>query len=177
MKTKINSTWSKGVIILSIMFLAFAFGAYFYFLNFAINYNNTSMAGVPQNITETRDIVIVKQSDETHSKSLNVKIADSPNERTIGMAYVDWISEDEGMLFVFDDVTDSSFWMKNCLINLDIIFIDEKGVIVDILKDLAPCSSSSCPKYYASDNYRYVVEVNGGWSDKYGFEIGDKVIF
>jgi len=176
MGKRVQFDWNLGVVVLALLFFIFSLCSYFYF--YSVGYDNTAITGVPQNITDIREVSFVSSNNIGTTKKIYAKVADSPNERNIGMAYVSNLSDEEGMIFVFDDLTDSPFWMKNCLINLDVIFIDNQGVIIDILHDLPPCLQNSvvCPSYNPKGNYRYVIEVNGGWSIKFGFDIGDTVI-
>jgi hypothetical protein len=65
--------------------------------------------------------------------------------------------------------------MKDTFINLDIIFIDEKGFIVDIKENNEPCSDSYCPQILSSEEYRYVLEVNGEFAKINGIKEGQSV--
>jgi hypothetical protein len=69
----------------------------------------------------------------------------------------------------------SGFWMKNCEMPLDIIFIDSEGVIIDIKEDFEPCRQDPCPSYIPDYAYKYALEVNGGWVEENGVEIGDEI--
>jgi uncharacterized membrane protein (UPF0127 family) len=78
------------------------------------------------------------------------------------------------MLFLFDDTAERAFWMKNTLIPLDILFIDEEGRIVGIVERAEPRSERTRTVGRPS---RYVLEVNGGWSAAHGVRAGDRVRF
>ena len=94
---------------------------------------------------------------------VNVEVADTQTSRTLGLSNRRYLGDYDGMLFVFDQNVNTPFWMKDTFINLDIIFIDEKGFIVDIKEDNEPCTESSCPQILSDQQYRYVLEVNGGF--------------
>lgn len=106
---------------------------------------------------------------------INAEIADDNSERAKGLMFRKKLSENEGMLFVFDEERHQAFWMKNTLIPLDIIFIDENFEIVDI-KYAVPCSQDPCTIYNSAQPAKYVLEVNGNFTAKKGIRAGDKLI-
>lgn len=94
------------------------------------------------------------------------------DERRVGLMYrKDRLKDDEGMLFVMDDVRIQSFWMKNTLIPLDMIFIDERGVIAGVLANVPPESTASRKIDKPS---RFVLEVDAGWTQRHGVSSGDQ---
>lgn len=102
---------------------------------------------------------------------LAVEIADTPDERAVGLMNRESLPEDAGMLFVWPEDTGSGFWMKNTLIPLSIAFIDAAGVIVDI-QDMQPQDDTL---HYSSSPYRHAVEANQGWFAEHGISPGDTV--
>jgi uncharacterized membrane protein (UPF0127 family) len=84
------------------------------------------------------------------------------------------LADDEGMLFVFPASAVQSFWMKNTLIPLDMIFIGEDLTVVGVVERAEPHSLT--PRYVPTPS-RYVLEVNGGWSAARGVAAGDRVRF
>lgn len=124
---------------------------------------------------EGSKLPIVTISTEIADVEISVEIADSFTELQNGLMYRPELDEDSGMLFIFDEVTSGSFWMKNTLIPLDMIFIDQKEVIVDIQENAQPCTSDPCPGYPSKYPYKYVIEANGGWADDNNVQVGDKV--
>lgn len=110
---------------------------------------------------------------EAGGSRIYVDIADSPDEWSGGLMYVEEMPQDRGMLFVFPDEADRSFWMRNTLIPLDMIFADADGVITNITRSAQPCKAILCESYYG--RARYVLEVNGGFSDAHGINIGDSI--
>jgi uncharacterized membrane protein (UPF0127 family) len=82
------------------------------------------------------------------------------------------LQPDHGMLFVFDKAQESAFWMKNTLIPLDIIFINEKGVIHAIHPMAMPHSRSIIK---SGGPVRAGLEINGGMAKKLGLKPGDTV--
>jgi len=84
------------------------------------------------------------------------------------------LAEDAGMLFIFDKEGFYPFWMKDTLIPLDIIWIDENNKIVYIAGNAQPCVQN-CKNYDPPKEAKYVLEINGGLADKLNIKIGDTV--
>jgi uncharacterized membrane protein (UPF0127 family) len=102
------------------------------------------------------------------------EIADDDRDRTIGLMNRSSLPEGAGMIFVFDDEKQRSFWMKNTLIPLDMIFISANGTIVDITT-MQPCKSLFCESYRSKQPAKYVLEVNAGFAEKHSTKVGDFV--
>lgn len=111
---------------------------------------------------------------EIGDNKIDVIIADEQKEWTEGLQNVVSMSENSGMLFVFPEAKEVTFWMKDTRIPLDMIFIDENKVIQFIRKNVPPCSTEPC-QTYAHSNIKYVLEVNGGFADKNNIKTGEKV--
>jgi hypothetical protein len=108
------------------------------------------------------------------SKCFNVKIAQTDPERARGLMFEKNLPENEGLLFILDNRENSSFWMKNMLIPLDIIWIDENNSIASINKNNPPCNET-CTSIIYEKKAKYALEINAGVSDKYNFSVGDAV--
>ncbi len=107
-------------------------------------------------------------------ESFKVEVADSPLKRELGLQYRRDLSVDQGMIFLFPAAAEQSFWMKNTPIPLDMIFISSDRKIVGIVERATPFSLDARSVRGAS---QYVLEINGGLSQKYGFKPGDPVRF
>ena len=70
------------------------------------------------------------------------------------------------MLFIFDDVKPRTFWMKNTLIPLDMIFLDSNLAVVEVKSNISSCNKDPCP-IYSSLPAQYVLEVNAELAEKY----------
>jgi len=108
-------------------------------------------------------------------KPFLAEIADTPEKLSKGLMFRQKIKDDYGMLFVFSDEDYRSFWMKNTLISLDIIFLNQEQQIVDMFLSVPPCRSDPCPSYTSNSPARFVLEINGGLAKKLELEIGDKI--
>lgn len=106
--------------------------------------------------------------------SFRVEVADTPGKRSWGLMYRNEMGMDEGMLFVFPDEHDQSFWMKNTPLSLDIIFMDARGRVVGVIHDTVPFSTRSVSVGVPS---RYVLEVRAGLARRNGIAVGDTARF
>jgi len=109
---------------------------------------------------------------------VSLEIADTEPKRQRGLMFREKLAEDEGMLFVFEQSGEYPFWMQNCRIALDIIWLDEKFRIVSIAESVPPCrmpgceppcSSMQCPSYPPAPgtSAKYVVEVAAGFAKRH----------
>jgi uncharacterized membrane protein (UPF0127 family) len=114
-------------------------------------------------------LVIASDSQKHHFR---VEIADEPHEQSRGLMYRQSLPEDGGMLFDFHQERPASFWMRNTYIPLDMLFIKADGTIESIAERTTPLSERSVPSKGA---VRFVLEINGGLSQKLGIEAGDRV--
>lgn len=94
---------------------------------------------------------------------INVEIAETEGERQQGLMFRSELEENEGMLFVFEDEQPRSFWMKNTLIPLDIIFFDKNFSVVSYVENMEPCLEDPCPIYDSKESTKYALEVNSGF--------------
>ena len=106
-----------------------------------------------------------------------VELAKTRKETAKGLMYRESLDQDKGMLFIFDEEREHSFWMKNTLIPLDMIWINKDKEVVDIKKNVQPCVQEECEIFKPSNRASYVLELNAGQSDKTNIKIGDGLIF
>ena len=105
---------------------------------------------------------------------VSLEVAATPAERERGLMYRRSLAEGRGMLFVFDADGNQSFWMKNTLIPLDLLFIARDGTVVGIHANATPLSTANIAVGKPS---RYVLEVPGGWAARHGISAGARVDF
>ncbi|MGS2727858.1 DUF192 domain-containing protein [Psychroserpens sp. BH13MA-6] len=106
--------------------------------------------------------------------NLAIEIADNAYETQTGLMYRKHMANNHGMLFIFPDSDNRSFYMKNTEIPLDIIYISEKKTIVSIQKNAQPFDETSLP---SEGPAKYVLEVNAGLSDQWKLTKGDYISF
>ncbi|MGH8190481.1 MAG: DUF192 domain-containing protein [Rhodanobacteraceae bacterium] len=107
----------------------------------------------------------------------SVEIASTPAEQEHGLMDRTSMPSDHGMLFVFPDSAPRTFWMKNTLIPLDILFFDSQHQLVTIQADAQPCKANPCRLYPSGVPARYVLELNAGTAAKLGVRKGDLITF
>lgn len=130
------------------------------------------LAACAKEIEFETDTLIIKTA-EGNDYLLNVELAKTSKQAARGLMNRKSLPKDQGMLFMFGKEDKFSFWMKNTLIPLDMIFIDKNGNINHIHSNARPLDETlitSPKKAYA------VLEINGGQSDEWGIKVGDKVL-
>jgi uncharacterized membrane protein (UPF0127 family) len=105
--------------------------------------------------------------------AVRLEIARTPEEHARGYMFRQTVGRREGMLFLFDREDFHSFWMKNCLVSLDLIWLSGDLQVVYFESDVPPCRHDPCPGYTPMRKARYVLEVRGGTSEKAGLRVGD----
>jgi|TARA_B100001750_G_scaffold141355_1_gene112671 uncharacterized membrane protein (UPF0127 family) len=113
-------------------------------------------------------------------KFLEVQIADTEPRRVRGLMFQDMLPYDQGMLFVFDEPGSRSMWMLNMQFNLDLIWFDEGGNIVEITKNVPPCKTPlevmGCNSQgISAENVKYILEVTSGFVDKFNISTESKL--
>lgn len=106
-----------------------------------------------------------------------VEVAANEESRAAGLMYRDRLDRDRGMLFLFPVTGHYPFWMKNTLIPLDMIWIDEGKRIVHIKNDVPPCRADPCASYAPGVPARYVLEVAAGEAVRHRLEVGNVLTF
>jgi hypothetical protein len=107
----------------------------------------------------------------------NVELALTEKEKEKGLMFRKSLGQNWGMFFVFDKEEKYSFYMKNTLIPLDIIWINANNEVVFISENTMPCEKDFCPSIEPVREAKYVLEINGGLVEKIGLKIGDKLEF
>jgi hypothetical protein len=133
--------------------------------------NHTSASTAAPMFKKHGELTLTKSNGKS-VVSIDIEIADDDAKREVGMMGRPVMEEHQGMLFVFDEEFLASFWMRNCPLSLDMIFINKQEKIVTIHKNTKPFSDDS---YSATAMTLFVLEVNAGFTDKYGIKEGDMI--
>jgi uncharacterized membrane protein (UPF0127 family) len=104
--------------------------------------------------------------------TIDIEIADDESKREVGMMGRSVMEERQGMLFILQEEQMATFWMRNCVLPLDMIFINKVGEIITICKNTTPFSDQT---YSATELTLFVLEVNSGFTDKYDIKVGDRI--
>ena len=126
----------------------------------------------PQDIDFTRDGEVSIFKNDSLIQTIEVEFAKSDEERALGLMYRSSMDEHQGMWFIFPEEAPRSFYMRNTEIPLDIIYLDKDKKVVSIAKNARPYDETSLPSEKPA---MYVLEINGGLSDKWGIEKGDRM--
>lgn len=102
----------------------------------------------------------------------SVELADTPSERSRGLMFVEDMPRGSGMLFVYDRPQRASFWMKNTLIPLDMVFLNRTGVVTRVHHDAIPGDLTPID---GGEDVFAVLEINGGLARTYGIAAGSQM--
>ena len=116
------------------------------------------------------DIIEIRQNGV--QAQFNIELAVTPAEQAQGLMYRESMPSFDGMLFVYPSPRAVTFWMKNTLIPLDMLFIDETGLVQRIKENATPQSTETIP---GGENIQYVLEINGGLSKMLGLSAGAEI--
>ena len=105
-------------------------------------------------------------------------LALTQDQQTKGLAVKNHMNESEGMLFVFQNPSKPSFWMKDMKFPIDIIWLDANRSVAYIAPNLEPCpSQGTCPGYVPNKDSLYVLETTAGFSQRHNVTVGTKTNF
>lgn len=136
-------------------------------------------SGCADRISEPEPIEVDYPAVITQGRGvIEVEVVSEPMRRARGLMFRSFLAEDRGMLFVFPVSAVETFWMKNTLIPLDMIWMDEGKSIIWIERDVPPCEVDPCPSYGPVDQEtRFVLELSAGGADRYGLDTGQRLEF
>ena len=117
---------------------------------------------------ETRATV----SGEWGRAHFTVVLADDPTERARGLMFVESLPMLEGMLFVYPEPQAVTFWMKNTLIPLDMLFVGPDGTILSLHENAIPHDETTIS---GGEGVKAVLEINGGMARRLGITVGDRL--
>ena len=109
--------------------------------------------------------------------NVTLELAITPDEIRQGLMFRRSLPETRGMLFLFEKAHVPSFWMKNTLIPLDMVFLSPEGVIVDVIHDARPCKEDPCPQYVPKGEALAVLELSSGVAARHGLVPGARLEF
>jgi len=104
---------------------------------------------------------------------LDLYMADTPDQQSQGLMFIEKMSEYEGMLFRHSRPAVIAMWMKNTYIPLDMLFLNADGTIATITTNTTPLSTK---RISSQDSVSGVLEVNAGFTDRWSIEPGDRLL-
>ena len=146
----------------------------FFILSFCVSACFPENNGSDRNgiVFQKETVRIVNRDPAERETLLTVEIADTDAKRMRGLMYRSELPENAGMLFLFPVRKRISMWMANTSIPLDMIFLDDRGTVTEIVENTVPLSRR---EIRSADSVKGVLEIGGGRSKKLGIEIGDKL--
>lgn len=128
---------------------------------------------VEQNVTAT--FVVADGENVT----VTLRVADEPEERRKGLMYRQSLADRSGMIFVYDEKNERTFWMKNTYVPLDIIFVAPNGTVLNVEHARAQpdAPDSEVERYHSEGQAMYVVELPRGFANETGVGPGSKLVF
>ena len=139
------------------------------------------LAGIIAIILIFATVELLKEKQELaevciKGECFKAELAISVKEKRHGLMNREKLGKREGMLFVYEEEKEYSFWMKNVKIPLDIIWIDKDKKIVFMKKNAEPCSEErNCPSIKPDKKAKYIFEVRGGTASELNLSIEDSV--
>ncbi len=114
----------------------------------------------------TKEGTLELKNDQTTIQNLDIEFAESDYETSEGLKHRYSMEENQGMLFLFPESEPKSFWMQDTRIPLDILYVTEDSVVLNIAKNAPPMTEFGIQG--SKGPVKYVLEVKGGMSDKWG---------
>ena len=108
---------------------------------------------------------------------VTLELAITPDELAQGLMFRPSLAADRGMLLIFAEERLPSIWMMNTLVALDIVYLDHRGVVVDVIPDAQPCPAEPCPRYVPKAAAQAVLEIPAGSASVHGVTAGAPLAF
>lgn len=105
---------------------------------------------------------------------IQLEVAKTADQQEMGLMYRKELAANRGMLFPFGSPRPVGFWMKNCFINLDMVFLRD-GKVESIATNVPPCTKEPCPVYNSKVPVDQVIELRGGRAQELGLKVGDRL--
>lgn len=168
-----------NILLLISVFLGGIVTVFFIIFSIIFNVQGTEQVISPLNITPRRveddnkitEFAYVENINNPESTELKLEVARTIEEKSTGLMNRTELGESNGMIFVYENPEEVTFWMMNTFIPLDIIFIDENYKIIKIYENTIPDQTEE--RYPSTSEIKYVIEVNGGWTDQNNYSVGD----
>jgi len=135
--------------------------------------NSSSMSSSEPQFVKQGELTFM-HPDSTAIVSIDIEIADDDAKREGGLMFRRQMELNQGMLFIFPDEDQLSFWMKNTYLPLDIVYLNAMKKIVRIHENVATMNEQSIPSDFPA---KYVVEVNAGFCALNRITVGDQMKF
>ncbi|WP_034061773.1 DUF192 domain-containing protein [Lacinutrix jangbogonensis] len=122
--------------------------------------------------TKEGKLTLFKSTTDTIITTLDIEIAETTFEIQTGLMYRESMKNNQGMLFVFPNLEERNFYMKNTRFPLDLIYLDQNKNVVSFQENAQPFNEASLPSNALA---QFVLEVNAGLAKEWLLEVGDKM--
>ena len=134
-----------------------------------------SAAEAPITLNGPGQLLPVTAIAEMNGETFELEVTETPQERSLGLMFRSALPDNRGMLFSFDPPRQTSFWMKDVPVPLDMVFL-RQGEVIAITDSAAPCATEPCPTYGPRGQLiDQVIELRGGRAAEIGLQPGDTV--
>jgi uncharacterized protein len=165
-----SQTKSRRTMQIGISFTVIVIALAIFFMQKKTSQDSSTASPAPM-FKKQGELTFIK-NDGKSIVSIDIEIADDEVSREVGLMGRPVMGERQGMLFVFEEEQFASFWMRNTILPLDMIFINKQEQIVTIQKNTKPFSDES---YAANALTMFVLEVNAGFAENYGIKEGYRI--
>jgi uncharacterized protein len=133
-----------------------------------------TLASQSPTATTSGQVLPVSARSRIADRPIELEVAKTSEQQAMGLMYRTSLADDRGMLFEFKPARGVNFWMKNCKISLDLIFLRD-GVVEAISAETPPCTADPCPTYGPNTPVDRVIEIRGGRAAELGLKVGDRI--
>ena len=149
--------------------------SYKYFLFLLLNFSIITQKSISCEAQYlNKEKLFVENKLSKNKELFLVELAKNNYERQTGLQCKKKLKKNEGMLFIWSDEDYRSFWMKNTVIPLDLIFINSSLEVIEVYFDAKPFSEKLIR---SKKKAKFVLELNVGVFKELGFDVGDRIIF
>jgi len=134
----------------------------------------------PPDVVETTPAAVeveLPQAVLPDGAKITLELAQTGEEIERGLMFRPSLPANRGMLFLFAEDRYPTFWMMNTFVALDLIYLDQDGVIVDMAVNAQPCSAEPCPRFASEEPSRAVLELVAGSVAEHGLSEGVRIEF
>jgi hypothetical protein len=137
-------------------------------------HNNWETIANASNPRQEGQLLPVSAKAKIGKVNIDLEVAKTPEQQSIGLMFREFLSGERGMLFPFESSRLARFWMKNVSIDLDMVFL-QQGRVVHVAKNVPPCRQEPCPVYGPDTFVDSVIELAGGRAEQLGLKKGDRI--
>ena len=133
-----------------------------------------TLASQSPTATQSAQVLPISARARIADRPIELEVAKTSEQQAIGLMHRTSLADDRGMLFEFKPARWVNFWMKNCKISLDMIFMRD-SVVKAITVSAPPCTTDPCPTYGPDTPVDRVIELRGGRAAELGVKVGDRI--